>query len=115
MALDVWFGLANLAQVGRNLLDDATWERVRALRDSGELVFVMYDNSRLTLKGASSRSLLRLVMMEKLSCECRFTCSTVTSRLRAMSSLRFHCETEATVPVNLSFGTQCCSGAVGPV
>jgi NosR/NirI family transcriptional regulator, nitrous oxide reductase regulator len=52
VALDVWFGLANLAQVGRNLLDDATWERVRALRDSGELVFVMYDNSRLTLKGA---------------------------------------------------------------
>ena len=49
VALDVWFGLANLAQVGRNLLDDASWEQVRSLRDSGELVFVMYDNSRLAL------------------------------------------------------------------
>ena len=51
-ALDVWFGLANLAQLGRNLLDDASWEQVRGLRASGELVFVMFDNSRLTLKGA---------------------------------------------------------------
>ena len=53
VALDVWFGLANLAQLGRNLLDDATWEQVRGLRASGELVFVMFDNSRLTLKGSA--------------------------------------------------------------
>ena len=52
VALDVWFGLANLAQVGRNLLDDATWEQLRGLRAGGELVFVIFDNSRLTLKGA---------------------------------------------------------------
>lgn len=52
VALDVWFGLASLAQLGRNLLDDATWEQVRVLRASGELVFVIFDNSRLTLRGA---------------------------------------------------------------
>ena len=47
VAVDVWFGLANLAQVGRNLLDAASWERVRALRASGELVFVTFENGRL--------------------------------------------------------------------
>ena len=52
VAIDVWFGLANLAQVGRNLLDSATWERVRSLRGSGELVFVIYDNGRLALDRA---------------------------------------------------------------
>ena len=51
VAIDVWFGLANLPQVGRNLLDSATWERVRALRDSGELVLVIFENGRLTLGG----------------------------------------------------------------
>ncbi len=53
-AIDVWFGLANLAQVGRNLLDAATWERVRALRDGGELVFAVYENGRLTLDGSGA-------------------------------------------------------------
>ena len=47
VAIDVWFGLANLAQVGRNLLDAASWERVRVLRASGELVFVTFENGRL--------------------------------------------------------------------
>ena len=51
VAIDVWFGLASLPQVGRNLLDSATWERVRALRDGGELVFVIFENSRLALGG----------------------------------------------------------------
>ncbi len=50
-AIDAWFGLANLAQVGLNLLDVSTWERVRALRNSGELVFVIYENGRLVLSG----------------------------------------------------------------
>ena len=49
VAIDVWFGLASLPQVGRNLLDSATWERVRALRDGGELVFVIFENGRLAL------------------------------------------------------------------
>ena len=49
VAIDVWFGVASLPQVGRNLLDSATWERVRALRDGGELVFVIFENGRLAL------------------------------------------------------------------
>jgi NosR/NirI family transcriptional regulator, nitrous oxide reductase regulator len=53
-AIDVWFGLATLGQVGRNLLDAATWERVLALRDGGELVFAVYENGRLTLDGGSA-------------------------------------------------------------
>ena len=52
VAIDVWFGLASLPQVGRNLLDTTTWERVRALRDSGELVFVIFENGRLALGGS---------------------------------------------------------------
>ena len=51
VAIDVWFGMASLPQVGRNLFDSTTWERVRALRDSGELVFVIYENGRLALGG----------------------------------------------------------------
>ena len=66
VAIDVWFGLANLAQVGRNLLDAASWERVRALRASGELVFVTFENGRLAFDrdtsapggAASTRALL---------------------------------------------------------
>ncbi|MEQ1683900.1 MAG: 4Fe-4S binding protein [Burkholderiaceae bacterium] len=58
VAIDVWFGLASLPQVGRNLLDAATWERVRALRDSGELVFVVYENGRLALGGPGLRAVL---------------------------------------------------------
>ena len=53
VAIDVWFGLANLAQVGRNLLDAATWQRVRTLREGGELVVVIYENGRLTLDAAN--------------------------------------------------------------
>lgn len=58
VAIDVWFGLASLPQVGRNLLDSATWERVRALRDSGELVFVTFENGRLALGGPALRAVL---------------------------------------------------------
>ena len=58
VAIDVWFGLASLPQVGRNLLDAATWERVRALRDGGELVFVVFENGRLALGGPGLRALL---------------------------------------------------------
>ena len=58
MAIDVWFGLASLPQVGRNLLDVATWERVRALRDGGELVFLVFENGRLALGGPGLRAVL---------------------------------------------------------
>jgi transcriptional regulator of nitric oxide reductase len=58
VAIDVWFGLASLPQVGRNLLDAATWERVRALRDSGDLVFVIFENGRLALGGPGLRAVL---------------------------------------------------------
>ena len=57
-AIDVWFGLASLPQVGRNLLDAPTWERVRALRDSGELVFVIFESGRLALGAPALRALL---------------------------------------------------------
>ncbi len=53
LAIDIWFGLASLPQVGRNLLDTGTWERVQAQRDSGELVFVIYESGRLALGGAA--------------------------------------------------------------
>lgn len=52
VAIDAWFGLASLPQVGRNLLDSATWQRVSALRDSGELVLLVFENGRLTLDRA---------------------------------------------------------------
>ena len=58
VAIDVWFGLASLPQVGRNVLDAATWERVRALRDGGELVFVVFENGRLALGGPGLRAVL---------------------------------------------------------
>ena len=58
VAIDVWFGLASLPQVGRNLLDSATWDRVRGLRDSGELIFVIFENGRLALGGPSLRAVL---------------------------------------------------------
>jgi NosR/NirI family transcriptional regulator, nitrous oxide reductase regulator len=58
VAIDIWFGLASLPQVGRNLLDAATWERVRALRDSGELVFVAYESGRLALGAPALRAVL---------------------------------------------------------
>ena len=58
VAIDVWFGLASLPQVGRNLLDAPTWERVRALRDSGELVFVIFESGRLALGGPALRAVL---------------------------------------------------------
>jgi NosR/NirI family transcriptional regulator, nitrous oxide reductase regulator len=58
VAIDVWFGLASLPQVGRNLLDAATWERVRAVRESGELVFVIFENGRLALGGPALRAVL---------------------------------------------------------
>jgi transcriptional regulator of nitric oxide reductase len=59
VALDVWFGLASLPQVGRNLLDADAWERVHRLRDSGELVFVIFENSRLALGSPAVRAVLR--------------------------------------------------------
>ena len=58
VAIDVWVGLASLPQVGRNLLDAPTWERVRALRDSGELVFVIFESGRLALGGPALRAVL---------------------------------------------------------
>jgi polyferredoxin len=58
LAIDVWFGLASLPQVGLNLLDSATWERVRALRDSGELVVLTFENGRLALGGPRLLALL---------------------------------------------------------
>ena len=58
VAIDAWFGLASLPQVGRNLLDSATWPRVSGLRDSGELVLLVFENGRLTMDragGAAAR------------------------------------------------------------
>ena len=54
VAIDAWFGVASLPQVGRNLLDSATWQRVSGLRDSGELVLLVFENGRLTLDRASA-------------------------------------------------------------
>ena len=58
VALDVWFGLASVTQVGRNLLDGATWKRVRKLHEGGELVFVVYEDGRLALdaSGGTARA-----------------------------------------------------------
>ncbi len=54
VAIDAWFGVASLPQVGRNLLDSATWQRVSGLRDSGELVLLVFENGRLTLDRAAA-------------------------------------------------------------
>jgi NosR/NirI family transcriptional regulator, nitrous oxide reductase regulator len=58
VAIDTWFGLASLPQVGRNLLDANTWEQVRTLRDGGELVFLIFENGRLALGGPALRAVL---------------------------------------------------------
>jgi NosR/NirI family transcriptional regulator, nitrous oxide reductase regulator len=58
VAIDAWFGVASVAQVGLNVLDAQTWQRVRALRGGGELVVVIYEGARLTL-GEKLRAALR--------------------------------------------------------
>lgn len=55
LAVDLWVALPGLPQAGRNLLDAAGWQLVRALREAGTQVVLVLDNSRYPLAPADAQ------------------------------------------------------------
>ncbi len=52
-AIDAWFVVAGLPHAGRNLLDEDTWQRVRALRERGHQVLMVLDGGRYPVVDAA--------------------------------------------------------------
>jgi len=52
-ALDLWLAFAGLPQAGRNLLDAAGWQQVRAAREQGRTVLLVLDGGRYPVVAAA--------------------------------------------------------------
>lgn len=64
LAVDLWVALLGLPQAGRNLLDRAGWQQVRALReDQGVQTLLVLDDGRYPLGATAGRS-TRLVVRQ---------------------------------------------------
>lgn len=54
VGLDAWVALAGLPQVGRNVIDAASWHEVRRLREAGTQVLLVIDSGRYPVGAPAS-------------------------------------------------------------
>jgi len=63
-AVDVWLAFIGLPQVGRNLLDAAGWQQVRALREQGQTPLLLLDGGRYPVGAAATPAEPRAAVLQ---------------------------------------------------
>ena len=63
-ALDLWLAFAGLPQAGRNLLDAAGWQQVRAAREQGQTVLLVLDGGRYPVVAAATPDQPRAAVLQ---------------------------------------------------